>query len=77
MNAKVDKLISAARAIEAKQLLLNSHRQAIAQLTEKAKVEDFDDHDRSLLAGINLDMSEGFDAEIKELISALNNLPAK
>lgn len=77
MSTKLDRLISAARAIEEKHLLLSGHRQVIIQLTEIAKMEDFDDRDRALLADINLDMSKGFDVEIKDLISALNDLPAK
>jgi hypothetical protein len=40
-------------------------------------MEYFTEHDRSLLADINLDMSKGFSVEANELISALNDLPAK
>ena len=77
MTVDVERLISAAQAIEAKTLIVKSRSATFARLAAKARKEGkLDSEDHLALEEAKQISATSFDDEINELIGALHSKPS-
>lgn len=77
MTIDIDRLITAAQAIEAKSLATKNRSETFARLAAKArKVGQLSPSDHAELEAANQITVSSFDSEIDELIGALHSKPA-